>query len=177
MILSLSLQIPMGFTGIFNIGHIGFYAIGAYTSALLVFSGFPFWFSFFMSGMIAMVFGFLLSIPTKKLKKDYFTLVGMGFSFIVYAVALNWTELTNGPWGLSGIPKPTLLGLSFSNNIHFFGLVSVITVASYLIIRRIVHSPFGRVLESIRDDELVAKILGKNVFKMKSLALKSLQLL
>jgi branched-chain amino acid transport system permease protein len=170
-ILAISLQLSVGFTGLLNLGHIAFYALGAYTSALLAFNGFPFWFCFLSAGILAMIFGFLLSIPTNKLKGDYLALATMGFSFFVYAVLLNWTSLTRGPLGLPGIPKPKIFGISFSDNFSFLILVAIIALISYLIIKRITISPFGKVLEAIRDNELVVRVLGKNTFKMKSLAL------
>jgi branched-chain amino acid transport system permease protein len=171
LILAISLQLSVGFTGLLNLGHIAFYAIGAYTSALLALNGFPFWFCFLSAGILAMIFGFLLSFPTNKLKGDYLALATMGFSFVVYAVLLNWTSLTRGPLGLPGIPKPKILGISFSDNLSFLILVAIISLISYLIIKRITISPFGKVLEAIRDDELATRVLGKNTFKMKSLAL------
>ena len=100
LILAISLQLSAGFTGLLNLGHIAFYAIGAYTSALLALNGFPFWFCFLSAGILAMIFGFLLSLTTNKLKGDYLALATMGFSFVVYAVLLNCTSLTRGPLGL-----------------------------------------------------------------------------
>ena len=94
VILALALQIAMGFGGLLNLGHIAFFGIGAYTSALLTLAGWPFWLAFLASGIIAMIFGFLLSIPTTKLKGDYLALTTMGFSFVIYAILLNWTDLT-----------------------------------------------------------------------------------
>jgi branched-chain amino acid transport system permease protein len=171
LILAISLQLSVGFTGLLNLGHIAFYAIGAYTSALLALNGFPFWLCFLSAGILAMLFGFLLSLPTNKLKGDYLALATMGFSFVVYAVLLNWTSLTRGPLGLPGIPKPKIFGISFSDNFSFLILVAIIALISYLIIKRITISPFGKVLEAIRDNEVVVRVLGKNSFKMKSLAL------
>jgi branched-chain amino acid transport system permease protein len=171
LILAISLQLSVGFTGLLNLGHIAFYAIGAYTSALLALNGFPFWFCFLSAGILAMIFGFLLSLPTNKLKGDYLALATMGFSFVVYAVLLNWTSLTRGPLGLPGIPKPKIFGISFSDNFSFLILVAIVAIISYLIIKRINISPFGKVLEAIRDNELIVRVLGKNTFKMKSLAL------
>jgi len=171
LILAISLQLALGYTGLLNLGHIAFYAIGAYTSALLTLNGFPFWFGFLMAGIVAAIFGFLLSIPTNKLKGDYLALATLGFSFLIYAVALNWTSLTRGPLGLPGIPKPSLFGFAISNNNSFLILTIIVAVISCLIIKRIIDSPFGKVLEGVRDDELAIKILGKNTFKIKSLAL------
>lgn len=172
LILAISLQLSVGFTGLLNLGHIAFYCIGAYTSALLALAGFPFWLCFLSAGIIAMLFGFLLSIPTNKLKGDYLALATLGFSFVVYAVALNWTSLTRGPLGLPGIPKPNIFGFNFSNNLSFLILTFIIALISYLIIKRIVSSPFGKVLEATRDDELATRVLGKNTFKMKSYSLR-----
>ncbi len=171
VILAISLQLSVGFTGLLNLGHIAFYAIGAYVSALLALNGFPFWFAFLMAGIVAMIFGFLLLVPTNKLKGDYLALATLGFSFVIYAVALNWTSLTRGPLGLPGIPKPSLFGFAFSDNLSFLILTFIIVLISYFIIKRIVKSPFGKVLEATRDDELATRVLGKNTFKMKSLAL------
>jgi len=137
----------------------------------LALQGFPFWFCFLFAGILAMIFGFLLSLPTNKLKGDYLALATMGFSFVVYAVLLNWTSLTRGPLGLPGIPKPKIFGISFSDNLSFLILVAIIALISYLVIKRITISPFGKVLEAIRDNELVVRVLGKNTFKMKSLSL------
>ena len=171
LILAIALQLAVGFTGLLNIGHIAFYCIGAYISALLSLAGVPWWICLILAGIGAMLFGFLLAIPTNKLKGDYLALATMGFSFVIYAIALNWTSLTRGPLGLPGIPKPSLFGFVFSDNLAFLILTIVIAAISYFIIRRIVKSPFGRVLEAVRDDELAAQVLGKNTFRMKSYAL------
>jgi len=170
-ILAISLQLAVGFAGLLNLGHIAFFCIGAYTSALLALNNFPFWLCFLLAGIVAMLFGFLLSIPTSKLKGDYLALATMGFSFVIYAVALNWTSLTRGPLGLPGIPKPTLFGISFSDNFSFLILIAIIALISYLIVKKITTSPFGKVLEAVRDDELATKVLGKNTFKIKTYAL------
>lgn len=171
LILAISLQLAIGFTGLLNLGHIAFYAIGAYVSALLALAGFPFWLYFLSGGFLAMLVGFLLSLSTNKLKGDYLALATLGFSFVVYAVALNWTGLTRGPLGLPGIPKPSLLGFTFSSNFSFLILTGTVALISYLIIKKITFSPFGKVLEAVRDDELATRVLGKNTFKMKTTAL------
>jgi branched-chain amino acid transport system permease protein len=170
-ILSISLQLSIGFTGLLNLGHIAFFAIGAYTSALLTSNGHSFIFGFVLAGILSMLAGYILSIPTNRLKGDYLALATMGFSFVVYALALNWISLTRGPLGIPGIPKPEIFGLKFSSNITFFILTLFIAAVSYFLIKRIASSPFGKVLEAIRDDELAAKALGKNTFKMKSYSL------
>jgi len=171
LILAISLQLSIGYTGLLNLGHMAFFCIGAYASALLALSGFPFVFCLIFAGIMAMIFGFILAIPTRKLKGDYLALTTMGFSFVIYAIALNWTELTRGPLGIPGIPKPSILGISFSSNLMFLVLTIVVALLSYLIISRIVRSKFGKVMEAVRDDELSARVLGKNSFKVKFLVL------
>jgi len=171
LILAISLQLAVGFTGLLNLGHIAFYAIGAYISALLALAGWPWWICLLLAGTGAMLSGFLLALPTNKLKGDYLALATLGFTFVIYAITLNWTSLTRGPLGLPGIPKPSLFGFVFSDNFAFLILTAIITTISYFIIKRIVSSPFGKVLEAIRDDELATRVLGKNTFKMKTYAL------
>jgi branched-chain amino acid transport system permease protein len=171
LILALSLQLTLGYTGLINLGHIAFFAIGAYVSALLTLNGIPFIIAILLAGIISAFFGFLLSIPTNKLKGDYLALATLAFTFVVYAITLNWTSLTRGPLGLPGIPKPSILGLNFSSNLSFLILTIIIALVVYFIIKRIVGSPFGKVLEATRDNELATKVLGKNTFKIKSIAL------
>ena len=171
LILALSLQLALGYTGLINLGHIAFFAIGAYISALLTLNGTPFIIAILLAGIISAFFGFLLSIPTNKLKGDYLALATLAFTFVVYAVTLNWISLTRGPLGLPGIPKPSLFGLSFSSNLSFLILTTLITLAVFFIIKRIVDSSFGKALEATRDNELATRVLGKNTFKIKSVAL------
>lgn len=170
-ILAISLQLSLGYSGLLNFGHIAFFGIGAYASAILSLHGFPFPICLFVAGIIAALFGWLLSIPTNKLKGDYLALVTLGFSFVVYAVLLNWTKLTNGSLGLSNIPRPSLFGIDFSRNTFFLMLVLFVAFASYLFIHRICKSPFGKALEATRDDELATRSLGKNTTKIKSISL------
>ena len=171
LILALSLQLALGYTGLINLGHIAFFAVGAYVSALLTLNGTPFIIAIILAGIISAFFGFLLSIPTNKLKGDYLALATLAFTFVVYAVTLNWTSLTRGPLGLPGIPKPLIFGLSFSSNLSFLILTLIIVLAVYFIIKKLIDSPFGKVLEATRDNELATKVLGKNTFKIKSIAL------
>jgi branched-chain amino acid transport system permease protein len=171
LILSLSLNLSVGYSGILNLGHIAFYGLGAYTSALLALAGVPFILCFLAGGVVAMFCGFLLALPTDKIKGDYLALVTVGFSFIVYSLMLNLDGLTRGPLGLPGIPRPAIWGFVFDDNFSFLILIAIITLLIYLIINRITTSPFGKLLEAVRDDELAAKILGKDTFKMKAFSL------
>jgi branched-chain amino acid transport system permease protein len=161
----------MGFTGLLNLAQIAFFAIGAYTSALLTLAGVPFWLAFISAGILPMLFGYLLSLPLNKLKGDYLALVTVGFTFIVYAVTLNWTELTRGPLGIPGIPKPEIFGLIFNSNESYLILVAIIALIVFGIVHAVTSSPFGKALEAVRDDELAAKVLGKDTQKMKSVSM------
>ena len=105
------------------------------------------------------------------MKGDYLALVTLGFSFVTYAVLINWTELTRGPLGISGIPRPTLFGFGTNENLVYLIFVFVIAIISYLFIHRITTSPFGKVVEAVRDDELSAKSLGKSTFRVKCINL------
>ena len=171
LILCLSLQIAIGYTGLLNFGHIAFFAIGAYTSALLTINGVPFIWAFLAAAIVAAIFAYLLSIPTNKLKGDYLALATIGFSFLVYAILINWTGLTRGPLGIPGIPKPEIFGIVFSSNYSFLILTVIITIICWLLIKKIVNSKFGTVLQAVRDDESAAKALGKNTFKVKTIGL------
>lgn len=167
-ILSVSLNLTMGYTGLFNLGHAAFFAIGAYVSALLALGlGMPFWVCIIAAALFAALFGFLLGFPTLRLRGDYLALGTLGFAFIVEAVLKNWTDVTRGPLGLPGIPRPEL----FSSIEMYMLLALVFLAATILITHRIVNSPFGRVLKSIREDETAAQTLGKNTVRYKMIVL------
>ncbi len=170
-LLTISLQLSIGFAGLLNLGHIAFYAVGGYTSALLSLNGFDFLISILLAGFMSSLFGCLLSFPTNKLKGDYFAVATMGFSFVMYEISLNWISLTRGPMGLTGIPRPEIFGFIFNQNSHFLLLSTSFLIFSFLVISLLVRSPLGRVVQSIRDDELVAKVLGKNTSKVKRIVL------
>lgn len=171
LISALSLQFSLGFTGIFNLGHIAFYCIGAYITSLLSIQGFSFIICILASGIGGMFLGFLIALLANKIKGDYFVLITLSFSLLIYAIVLNWRSLTGGVLGISGIPRPDFLGINFSENFNFLILTLILTLICYLFIRKITSSPFGTVLQAIRDNELMVKILGKNTFKMKLLTL------
>lgn len=166
-ILAISLNMVVGATGLFNLGHAAFYGIGAYTSALLVKAGVP-WLvaalaSMFLAGFIA----FLVGIPTLRLVGDYLAVVTMGLGEIVRAVFKNWISLTRGPMGLPGIPHASLFGFTFDSAEKFLALSVVCLLLVYIVAERLLHSPFGRVLKSIREDEAAAQALGKDVYRFK----------
>jgi len=171
IILAISLNLAMGFTGLLNIGHVAFYGVGAYTSALLVLNlGVPFWLGLLIGGSVASLFGLLLAIPSIKLRGDYLAIATLGFAIIIENIFRNWVSLTRGPLGLPGIPKPSLFGFTFSG-FSYLILVAFFAFITYIFIKYITNAPFGRVLKAIREDELVVSSLGKNVIKYKTQAL------
>ncbi len=172
IILAVSLNLALGNTGLLNLGHVAFFGIGAYASAILTkTAGFPYIAAFIAAGLIAGIFGFALILATRKIKGDYLALATLGFSFVIYSLFLNWTSLTRGPLGIPGIQKPSFLGLAISSNFSYLIFVAIACIATVCIIRRIVKSPFGRLLEATRDDETGLRVLGKDTFKLKAKAM------
>jgi branched-chain amino acid transport system permease protein len=173
-ILSVSLNLIMGYTGLLNLGHIAFYGIGGYTSALITLPnpvglGLPWWLGFILAGFVSLIFGLLIGVPVMKLKGDYLAIATLGFMFIAFAFTKN-LSITRGPMGLPGISNPFFL-IIFDSQVKIFILYSLISIISIYIMYRVVNGPFGRVLVCIREDEIAAKALGKNTFKFKLQAL------
>lgn len=114
VMLGLGLNIVVGLAGLLDLGYVGFYAVGAYSYALLnQYLGFDFWSGLVMGGILAAFFGFILGFPVLRLRGDYLAIVTLGFGEIIRILLNNWTTLTGGPNGISQIPKPTLFGLEF----------------------------------------------------------------
>lgn len=168
-ILALSLNLSLGLTGLMNLGHIAFFGIGAYASAILSEQGLPLWFCVLSAGLIASIFGAILSFPSRRLEGDYLALCTLGFSFIVGSVARNWTSLTRGALGIPGIER--LAGSS----VETLAMVAILCLITYLILRSIKKSRFGLRLQAIRDDALAAKVCGIDTFRltMASLAISA----
>lgn len=168
IILATSLNLAIGYTGLLNLGHVAFFGIGAYTSVLLTKElAIPFFLAFPIAALFASIFGYFLVAATGRLKGDYLALATLGFNFVIYSLMLNWTSLTRGPLGIPGISKPSFFGLSISSNISYLIFVAISCIISVYIIYRIVKSPFGRLLQATRDDEVGLRVLGKNTFKLK----------
>jgi branched-chain amino acid transport system permease protein len=166
-IFALSLNVEVGYTGLFNFGHVAFFAIGAYTSALLTLAGIPFVWSLPAALAMAGLCGFLISIPALKLQGDYFGIATLGFGEILRMIFNNEVWLTKGPMGLPGIPRPELFGIAFDTLPLYLLLAAGFALATFSILAFVVLSPFGRALKAVRDDETAAEILGKNAFRFK----------
>jgi branched-chain amino acid transport system permease protein len=167
IIFSLSLNLEVGYTGLFNFGHVAFFGIGAYTSALLTLHNIPFGLSLFIALAMAGLWGFLLSLPSLRLRGDYFGIATLGFGEIIRMVFQNEVWLTKGPMGLPGIPKPILFSYRFASLWQYLFLALGFTALTFFLLRIILRSPFGRVLKAIREDEVAAEALGKDVFRFR----------
>ncbi len=186
IMLGLGLNIVVGLAGLLDLGYVAFYAVGAYTYALLSqYFGLSFWACLPIAAGLAALFGFLLGFPVLRLRGDYLAIVTLGFGEIIRILLNNWTAVTGGPNGISGIDKPTLFGLEFSRRAkeegattfhEFFGidysssykviflyLIAVVLVAFVIyVINRLMRMPIGRAWEALREDEIACRSLGLN---------------
>jgi branched-chain amino acid transport system permease protein len=168
IILAVSLNLLMGFTGMISMAHAGFMSIGAYTTTLLITSlGMNFLLTIPLGVLIAGLVSALLALPSLRVKGEHYIIASFGLQIILYNILLNWVSLTNGPYGFSGIPRPQLFGYTFSTYRSYLILASLITLVCVFIIWRITRSRFGLVLRGIREDEIAASSLGKNVKRFK----------
>lgn len=191
VMLGLGLNVVVGLSGLLVLGYGGFYAIGAYTYALLNhYYGLGFWESLPLAGIVAALSGFLLGFPVLRLRGDYLAIVTLGFGEIVRILLLNNTEITGGPNGISQIPKPTLFGLEFSRTAkdggwdtfhNFFGLnydpsdriiflymvALLLVILTLFVINRLLRMPLGRAWEALREDEIACRSLGLSPTKIK----------
>jgi branched-chain amino acid transport system permease protein len=170
MLLASSLNIINGYSGQFNIGHAGFCCIGAYTAGILATRfGLSFWSLLVIAGIVTAVVGFLISLPTLKMKGMYLAIVTLGFSEIVRLVALNWIELTGGPMGVKGIPSPKFFSLTLNKTADYYYIALFLVIVCMITMRRIVNSRVGRAWIAIREDESAAQSHGVETNKFKSI--------
>jgi branched-chain amino acid transport system permease protein len=185
VMLGLGLNIVVGLAGLLDLGYVGFYAVGAYSYALLShYFGLSFWICLPIAGLMAATFGFLLGFPVLRLRGDYLAIVTLGFGEIIRLLLRNMTELTGGPNGISGIDKPTLFGLSFERRAaegmqtfhEYFGIAYnpiskviflylvalLLALAALFVINRLLRMPIGRAWEALREDEIACRALGLN---------------
>ena len=171
-ILALGLNIVVGLAGLLDLGYIAFYAIGAYSYGILNTEfGIPFWPALLIGGLLAAFAGMFLGMITLRLRGDYLAIVTLGFLMIVHLILNNWDSLTHGPNGILGISSPSIGKFVFSEPIHFYYLILVISILAIFIINRINNSRIGRAWIAIREDEIAASAMGINVTTMKILAI------
>ena len=188
VLLSLGLNIVVGFAGLLDLGYIAFYAVGAYVYALLASPHFdlhlPFWIILPIGAAVACLFGVLLGAPTLKLRGDYLAIVTLGFGEIIRIFLNNLSQpvnLTNGPQGITLIDpfrigsfnfatRETIVGLDFTGPIKYYYLLVLLVLVIIVINLRLQNSRIGRAWEAIREDEIAARAMGINTRNMKLLA-------
>jgi branched-chain amino acid transport system permease protein len=176
LVLASSLNLVLGHAGLLSLSHAAFYGIGAYVSALTALRfGWTFGPSALAAAAVAALLAAILAVPSMKLRGDYFILGSLGFQVIIHDVLYNWDAVTNGPWGLSGIPHPRLLGATLTSNLEHLRLYLPVAVASLLAMHWVSRAPFGKVLNAIREDEVATVALGKDVrsFRVRAFAFAS----
>jgi branched-chain amino acid transport system permease protein len=190
VMLGWGLNVVVGLAGLLDLGYVAFYAVGAYTFALLARDfGFTFWEALPFSGLVAAGFGVILGFPVLRLRGDYLAIVTLGFGEIIRIVLLNWSPVTGGPNGISDIPRPSFLGLPFARSApegvttfhQFFGLefspdqrvifiyfvILTLALVTNLFTLRLRRLPIGRAWEALREDEVACRALGINPTNVK----------
>lgn len=169
--LTLGLNIVLGYTGEFHFGQAALYAIGAYTTALLTTRwGVSFPLAFLASIVLPVAASLLLGFPSLRIRGDYLSLVTFAFGEIVRVVANSWVQLTRGPMGIPGIPPARFLGFTIKGNVPYYYYGLALTALIYLGCYLIVNSHFGRAFLAIREDEIAASAVGINTGRYKVLA-------
>ena len=171
VLLCLGLNLHYGYTGLINFGHVAFYCIGAYTSALLTIADFPIWIGLVGAVLAGALASYPIGLLSLRLESHYLAIVTLGFSEIIRLFAHNEQWLTGGAEGLMGIPRPFIgLGVHPGAIAYLLLLLGLNLIAVYIILK-LARSPFGRVLEAIRDCEEAVRALGKDPagFKMRVL--------
>lgn len=160
-ILAMTLNLVVGYTGLLSITHAAFYGIGAYAVALLMTIAHWNFFPALLVGIVlSMIAAYGIGAVLRDLGGDYYVLGTVGFNFIIYSIFLNWQDLTRGPLGIPGIPKPELFGFSFSSNMAFLVFVVFWCLVVWLLCKWITRSSFGRALKGIREDEVALQVFG-----------------
>ena len=190
VMLGWGLNVVVGLAGLLDLGYVAFYAVGAYSYALLSTQfGWSFWEALPVSGAIAASFGILLGYPILRLRGDYLAIVTLGFGEIIRIILVNWTELSGGPNGIGSIPRPSFFGLEFTRSApegqqtfaDFFGLefsamhrliflyylILVLALLTNLFVSRLRKLPVGRAWEALREDEIACQAMGMNTTNIK----------
>ena len=191
IMLGWGLNIVVGLAGLLDLGYVAFYAVGAYSYALLAhYFGLSFWVCLPLAGLLAAVSGVLLGFPVLRLRGDYFAIVTLGFGEIIRIILVNWYQFTGGPNGISGIPRPSFFGIAdFSRSpaegmlafhemfglefsplhriIFLYYLILALALVVNLFTLRVRKLPLGRAWEALREDDIACASLGINRTNMK----------
>ncbi|MBH5402044.1 high-affinity branched-chain amino acid ABC transporter permease LivM [Bradyrhizobium sp. CNPSo 4010] len=181
VMLGWGLNVVVGLAGLLDLGYVAFYAVGAYSYALLATNfGWSFWICLPLAGILAAFWGVLLGFPVLRLRGDYLAIVTLAFGEIIRLVLINWQTLTGGPNGVSGIPRPTLFGIPLNNSdeglaaklgieyspthriVFLFYLILALALLTNWVTIRLRRLPIGRAWEALREDEVACRALGIN---------------
>ena len=186
VMLGWGLNIVVGLAGLLDLGYVAFYAVGAYSYALLAKTfGLTFWILLPLAGMLSSFWGILLGFPVLRLRGDYLAIVTLAFGEIIRLILINWTTLTNGYAGITGIPRPTFFGIPFNANddgfaakfgltfsplyrvIFLYYLILALALLTCFVTVRLRRLPIGRAWEALREDEIACRSLGINTTNTK----------
>lgn len=182
VIVALSLNLVVGYCGMLTLAHSGYFALGGYTYALLTLTtGWGFLPAMLAAILIAAAMSLAVSLPAWRLKGDFFVLASLAVQALFFSLFYNWSDanaplgtwrnLTNGPFGIPSIPKPEFFSFRVTNSHEIFFLATAVMMLCAFVFWRLKASPWGRVLISMREDELAARSLGKNTRLLKVQAL------
>ena len=171
VLLGLGLNIVVGLAGLLDLGYVAFYAVGAYSYALLNYHyGLGFWTVLPIGGFLAAVFGILLGFPVLRLRGDYLAIVTLGFGEIIRLVLENWDEFSFGPSGIANIPRPGLFGIELdvqTATTYIYYLMVIMALITIFVVNRLQNSRLGRAWLALREDEIACQAMGIDKIKTK----------
>jgi branched-chain amino acid transport system permease protein len=171
IMLGLGINIVVGLAGLLDLGYVAFYAVGAYTYALLNYHfGLGFWLALPMGAAMGALFGILLGYPVLRLRGDYLAIVTLGFGEIIRLVLENWNQFSFGPSGIANIPRPSLPGIKMNleqSTIFIYFLMIVLVVFTIFVVNRLKDSRIGRAWIALREDEVACQAMGIDRTKTK----------
>ncbi len=171
VVVGLGLNIVVGLAGLLDLGYVAFYAVGAYSYALLNYHfGLGFWTVLPIGAGLAMLFGILLGFPVLRLRGDYLAIVTLGFGEIIRIILENWNEFSFGPSGIANIPRPGFFGIQMNLHqvhIYIYYLMIGMTVFTIFVVRRLQDSRIGRAWMALREDEVACQAMGIDKTKTK----------
>jgi branched-chain amino acid transport system permease protein len=186
VMLGWGLNIVVGLAGLLDLGYVAFYAVGAYSYALMAqHTGLSFWACLPVAGLLAAFWGVLLGFPVLRLRGDYLAIVTLAFGEIIRLVLINWQSFTGGPNGISSIPRPSFFGLPFTAGddgfaatfglefdpthrvVFLYYVILVLALITNLVTVRLRRLPIGRAWEALREDEIACRSLGINTTNTK----------
>lgn len=171
VMLGLGLNIVVGLAGLLDLGYVAFYAVGAYSYALLNYHfGIGFWAALPIGGFLAAMFGIVLGFPVLRLRGDYLAIVTLGFGEIIRLILENWNEFSFGPSGIANIPRPSFFGINLSvehATIYIYYLIVGMTILTIFVVNRLQNSRLGRAWIALREDEIACQAMGIDKTKTK----------